>query len=143
MIYRSFGDRIGIYRPVGTKLKTCISKYFPSDYFRNILQVFVKHSSRKNCVLIKISKKQIQIKELENSSEGKRKARSYFILNEFFIKKKKKTSGKARKKKALVKLWLKYRAHSSVYDNLLNMHISRLKDKKQPLANVLYFSDVL
>ena len=36
-----------------------------SDYFRNILQVFLKHRSRKNCVLIKIFKKQVQIKELK------------------------------------------------------------------------------
>ena len=91
--------------------------------------------------LIKFSKKQAQIKELENRDEAKRKARSYF--KRIFYKKEKKTSGKARNKNIFLKQWSKCRADSSAFDNLLHMHILLLKRKKQPLADVLYFSDVL
>ena len=86
------------------------------------MELFLKHSSRKNCVVIKIFKKQVRIKELENRDEAKRKARN---------------------KNVLVKSRLKYRADSSAYDNLLDMHILLLQGKKQPLADVPYFSDVL
>ena len=92
-------------------------------------------------VVNKIFKKQVQIKELENRDEAKRKARSYF--KRIFHKKEKKTSGKARNKNIFLKQWSKCRADSSAYDNLLHMHILLLKRKKQPLADVLYFSDVL
>ena len=40
--------------------------------------------------LIKIFKKQVRIKELENRDKAKRKTRNYFILNEYFIKKRRK-----------------------------------------------------
>ena len=85
-----------------------MSAYFERvqlGYFQNILQVFLKHSSRKNYVSqFKFPKKQVRIKELENRDEAKWKARSYF---NFFIwtfeKEKKKTSGKTTKQERLGK----------------------------------------
>ena len=70
-----------------------------------------------------------------------RESKELFYFKRIFHKKEN-TSGKAPNKNVLVRPWLKYRADSSAYDNLLDMHILLLKGKKQPLADVLYFSNV-
>ena len=51
---------------------------------------------------LKVSKKQVQIKELENKGGSKRKARSYFILLNNSFKKKR---GKPQAKQKTTNLW--------------------------------------
>ena len=73
----------------------------PVRLFRKHFGIISENSSRKNCVVIKIFKKQVRIKELENRDEAKRKIRSYFILKESFIKK----GRKLKKKREIRTFW--------------------------------------
>ena len=55
------------------------------------------------------------------------------------LKRREENFRQSTKQERFGKPWLKYSAHFSTYDNLLDMYILLLKGKRQPLPDVLFF----
>ena len=55
------------------------------------------------------------------------------------LKRREENFRQSTKQERFGKPWLKYSAHFSTYDNLLDMYILLLKGKRQPLSDVLFF----
>ena len=72
------------------------------DFSETFCKYFWNTILEKIVCQLKVSKKQVQIKELENKGGSKRKAKSYFILLNKSFKKKR---GKPQAKQKTTNLW--------------------------------------